>query len=82
MNIGSAWTRKNEDNQVTGISIVLDEAITCLFPQLKEVRFTLKAVPKEQREHENSPGWRLSIYKPQEKTQNAVNPAEGEEIPF
>ena len=85
MQVGSAWT-KTEDKEgkktVTGISITLDDAITELYPQLKNVRFTLKPLTAEQRTRDNSPHWRVTMYKPQEQTSTATGDLSSEDIPF
>ena len=83
MQIGSAWTKTEEKEGkkvATGISITLDDAITEIYPQLKNVRFSLK--PVEQRQTSKSPNWRLTVYKPEEKTSNTVSNNVSEEIPF
>lgn len=87
MQAGSAWTKTEEKEgkkNVTGISITLDSVITELYPQLKNVRFSLIPLTKEQRTQENSPHWRLTVYKLQEKTNTNANVSASEEneIPF
>lgn len=84
MLIGSGWTKKDDNGQVTGISIRPDDALCEMFPQLKGLRFTLKPVPKDQRQNEKAPGWRLITFKPEEQTQAASGGAAptDEEIPF
>lgn len=86
MQIGSGWTSKDDNKQVTGISIKVDETITELIPVIKGLRFVLKPIPKEQRQTEKSPAWRLIMFKPEEaanKTQqNTQSSVEDEEIPF
>lgn len=86
MQIGSGWTSKDDNKQVTGISIKVDETITELIPAIKGLRFVLKPISKEQRQTEKSPAWRLVMFKPGEsenKTQqNAQSNIEDEEIPF
>lgn len=88
MQVGSCWTKTEtkEDGKktVTGISITLDDAITEIYPQLKNVRFVLKPLTAEQRgTNEKAPHWRLQMYKPKEQTAAAgdVNVSD-EDIPF
>lgn len=65
MNIGSAFYNATDDGRMY-ISISLDEAILQLYPALKTVRFALNEIPEADRK-ENSPNYRLSVYKPKEK---------------
>ena len=81
MNTGNAWTNRNEDGTVSGISISVDEAALCLIPQLKGLKLMLKFIPKEQRKTEKSPDWNFIMYKPQKQTQSQ-EPVSDEEIPF
>lgn len=86
MQIGSAWTKTEEKDGkkvVTGISPQLDNAILELYPELKNVRFSLKPIPAEQRTKDNSPHWRVTMYKPKEQTSSEGGSAiTDEEIPF
>jgi len=88
MQIGSCWTKTEtkEDGKktVTGISVTIDDAITELYPQLKSVKFSIKPLTQEQRgTNENAPHWRLTMYKPKEKTQSADSCSPSDEgIPF
>ena len=65
MNIGSGFYNATDDGRMY-ISITLDEAILQLYPALKNVRFALNEIPETDRK-ENSPNYRLSVYKPKEK---------------
>lgn len=65
MNIGNAFYNATDDGRMY-ISISLDEAILQLYPALKNVRFALNEIPEIERK-ENSPNYRLSVYKPKEK---------------
>lgn len=81
MQIGSGWTTKEKD----GISFVLDEAITEVFPQMKEIRFVAKLIPKEQRKTDKSPNWRLLAFKAEENvttSSSAKETDENQEMPF
>lgn len=83
MQIGSAWTKTEEKEgkkNVTGISLTLDDAITEIYPQLKTVKFLLKPLTPEQRTKDNSPHWKLIMYKPQEQTTSSNIATE--EIPY
>ncbi len=85
MQVGSAWTKTEEKEGkkvVTGISITVDDAITEIYPQLKNVRFSLKPLTPEQRTRDNSPHWRVTMFKPQEQTQAASGDVSTEEIPY
>lgn len=84
MQIGSGWTTKGNDGKVTGISFALDEAVTEIFPQLKRIKIAAKPIPGEQRKSEQSPAWRLTLYKPTETTTSITQSSSvsDEEIPF
>lgn len=88
MQIGSAWTKieTKEDGKktATGISITIDDAITEIYPQLKNVRFVLKPLTPEQRgTNGKAPHWRFTMYKPKEQTQASGDTSvDSEEIPF
>lgn len=63
--IGSAFYNQTDEGKEY-YSVVLDDAIKELHPILKANRFVLKEIPPETR-NENSPIFRLEMYKPKEK---------------
>ena len=65
MIIGSGFYNATDSGK-TYISIALDKAILEIYPNLKEVRFSLNEIPVEEQK-ENGPGFRLSCYKPEPK---------------
>lgn len=65
MIIGSGFYNATDDGK-TYISLSIDETILELHPELKQVRFSLLEIPQEERK-ENSPHYRLSVYKPKIK---------------
>ena len=65
MNIGSAFYNATDDGKMY-ISISIDESILELYPALQNVRFALNEIPETDRK-ENSPNYRLSMYKPKKK---------------
>lgn len=65
MNIGSGFYNATDSGK-TYISISLDESILELYPALKNVRFALNEISTEEQK-ENSPAYRLSMYKPKPK---------------
>lgn len=65
MNIGSGFYNATDSGK-TYISIAIDEAILELYPILKNVRFALNEIPVDEQK-ENSPAYRLSMYKPKAK---------------
>lgn len=85
MQIGSAWVKTEEKDgkkTVVNISLKLEDAILEVYPQLKNVRFSLK--PNENKsQNEKAPHYRLNMYKPQEQTAAATDDAiTDEDIPF
>ena len=61
MIIGSGFYNATDSGKMY-ISITLDKAITELYPNLKELRFSLNEIPAEEQK-ENGPAYRLSCYK-------------------
>lgn len=47
-------------------NVKIDDTLLELFPQLKNIKFTMKETPLETRK-ENSPIFKLSMYKPKPK---------------
>ena len=84
MQIGSGWTNKDDKGKVTGISFVPDKVILEMFPQLKNLKIAAYPIPPEQRTTETAPGWRLTVYKPEEKTAQTAQQTtvSKDEIPF
>ena len=82
MQVGSAWVKTEEKEgkkTVVSISLKLEDAILEVYPQLKNVRFSLK--PNE-RTNEKAPHYRLNMYKPQEQTAQNGETVTDEEIPY
>lgn len=80
MNIGSGFSGTTEKEKKQYISIAFDKTILSLFPFLKNIKLTLWYVPKEERNSDKSPAWRLSLtetYIPKKETEDV--PADNEE---
>lgn len=60
MKIGSAWRCQSEDKQKDWIGIKLDDTITQIYPELKELSFKLWPLTPDERTQENSPHYSLS----------------------
>lgn len=85
MQIGSGWTSEDDNGALKAISLMLDETVCELYPQLKGIKFALKPIPKEQRKTEKSPGWRVVAFVPEEQRQaqaTTQSAAAEEEIPL
>lgn len=50
-------------------NVKIDDTLLELFPQLKNIKFTMKETPLETRK-ENSPIFKLSMYKPKDKKED------------
>jgi uncharacterized protein (DUF736 family) len=65
MNIGAVFSNISENGN-SYMSVVLNEEIKELFPALKNLRITLKEIDESERK-ENSPYYRVELYKPKTK---------------
>lgn len=85
MNIGAGFQGQTEKEKRQFISIALDKAIIAMYPQLKDVRFTLWFVPKDERKSEKSPQFTLVMteaFKFDDKKPKEENLIKDEDIPF
>lgn len=64
--IGSGFYNATDEGKMY-ISISLDDAVLELYPVLQNVRFILNEIPENERTKENSPNYRLAMYKPKQK---------------
>jgi uncharacterized protein (DUF736 family) len=65
MEIGAGFVNYNVEKGTENISIVLDEAVKEIFPQLKEVRISL-IENKNKGDNEKAPAYRVTLFKPKE----------------
>lgn len=65
MDIASVFYNATEDGKEY-FSIALDDVVKEIFPELKELKISMKEIPAENRT-DNSPFYRISIYKPKPK---------------
>lgn len=79
MKIGNAWTKCNEKDGTTFLSVALDETILAFCPQLKNVNISLSWVRAEDKKSENSPDWTVSMTARKSEEEKAKIKAKKEE---
>ena len=66
MDIGAGFVNYNVEKGTESISIVLDDTVKELFPQLKELKISLNE-NKNKGDNEKAPAYRVNLYKPKEQ---------------